>query len=61
MEQLAPRHQLLKRHEAKFVASFDPWSAAMKLRSLPAGGFSPNAFSCRRASAATGACWFSLR
>jgi hypothetical protein len=55
MEQLAPRHQVLKRHEANSWAPDPLWVFTMTLRRLR-GGSSPDHFSCRCASAATGVC-----
>ena len=55
MEQLAPRHQSLKRHEASSWAPPPAELFAMTFRPVKCGS-SSDTFSCRRASTATGVC-----
>ncbi len=56
MEQLAPRQQIAKAPRSVFVGSLFRRVAAMKLRLFMSESSSPDHFSCRCASAATGVC-----
>jgi hypothetical protein len=56
LEQLAPRHQIAKASRSVFVGSLVRGVAAMRLRFFMSESSSPDHFSCRCASAATGVC-----